>query len=235
MKAAFMLKIRYLGHAGFHFDDGQSKVVIDPYLIGNPLAAEKPDDVEADYVLITHAHGDHAADGIEIALRSGATVISTSEVAAWSRQQGAKAHSMHIGGAFDFTFGRVKLTIAHHGNSVRDKDGNVVSLGPSCGMLIMMGGKTVYHAGDTGLFLDMKLIGELNAIDIALLPIGGNYTMDAADALHAVKFLNPKLVIPMHYNTFDVIPADPPAFAEEVEKLGKAAKVMEVGETIVAD
>ena len=226
-----MLKIRFLGHAGFHFDDGKTKLVIDPYLIGNPLATEKPEDIEADYVLLTHAHGDHAADGLAIALRRGATVISTAELAAWCGFQGASAHAMHIGGAREFPFGRVKLTIAHHGSSVTGKDGSVVSLGNPCGMLIAIGGKTIYHSGDTGLFYDMKLIGDLNAIDVALLPIGGNYTMDAADALHAVGFLNPKLVIPMHYDTFDVVKADPRAFAEEVKKRGKAAKVMSVGET----
>ncbi|MFA6447827.1 MAG: metal-dependent hydrolase [bacterium] len=227
-----MVKIRFLGHAGFHIDDGRTKLVIDPYLTGNPLATEKPEDIEADFVLLTHAHGDHAADGIAIALRTRATVISTAELAGWARQQGAIAHSMHIGGAHEFPFGRVKLTIAHHGSSVTGKDGEIVSLGAPCGMLVTIGGRMIYHSGDTGLFYDMKLLGDLNAIDIAMLPIGGNYTMDAVDALHAVEFLNPKLVIPMHYNTFEVVMADPRVFAVEARKLGMDVKVMAVGETL---
>jgi len=138
---------------------------------------------------------------------------------------------MHIGGGYNFPFERVKLTIAHHGSSYQSDDG-LVSGGNPCGFLITMNGKTVYHSGDTGLFLDMKLIGEMNKIDLALLPIGDNFTMGIDDAVKAVEFLNPALTVPMHYNTFPVISADPAEFVSKLEAKGFKGKVMEYGETI---
>lgn len=226
------MKIRYLSHSAFLLSGGGAVVAIDPFIEGNPNSPVSVGDVKADYVIVTHAHWDHLGDAAAIARAHNAMIISTAEVAAWCEQQGLNAHSMHIGGGYNFPFGRVKLTIAHHGSSLPDETGKRVTVGVACGALITMDGKTVYHAGDTGLFLDMKLIGEMNSIDAALLPIGDNFTMGLDDAVKAVEFLNPELAIPMHYDTFDVIHADPAEFAAKVEALGKKARVLAFGEEI---
>ncbi|MFH1538157.1 MAG: metal-dependent hydrolase [bacterium] len=228
------MKIRYLGHAAFYLEDGKHRLVIDPFLSGNPNATVKPEDLKVDYVLITHAHPDHMGDSLEIAEANNATVISTFEIATYCESQGVAAHSMHIGGSHPFPFGKVKLTIAHHGCSLPGADG-LLTLGPPCGMLITLGKTTVYHTGDTGLFYDMKLIGEMTHIDLALIPIGDNYTMGIDDAVKAVELLRPALAVPMHYNTFDVIKADPEEFARRVGKLGLKAKVLTVGEELTVE
>lgn len=226
------MKIRYLSHSAFLLSGGGGAIAIDPFIEGNPTSPVSVADVKADYVIVTHAHPDHFGDAVAIARANNATVISTYEVATFCQSKGLNAHPLHIGGGFDFPFGRVKLTIAHHGSAYPDENGKLVSVGIACGALITMGGKTAYHAGDTGLFLDMKLIGEINTIDAALLPIGDNFTMGMDDAVRAVEFLNPKLAIPMHYDTFDVIKADPAVFAAKVEALGKKARVLAFGEEI---
>jgi L-ascorbate metabolism protein UlaG (beta-lactamase superfamily) len=169
--------------------------------------------VEVDYVLISHGHDDHLGDGVEIARRTGATVISNHEICRWLGEQGVeKRHTLHIGGGYDFPFGRVKLTIAHHGSMLPDGSYG----GNPAGFLLTLAGKKIYHACDTGLFYDMKLIGE-EGLDLAILPIGDNYTMGPDDALRAVKLLEPKVVIPIHYDTFDLIRQDPQSFARRVE------------------
>ncbi len=226
-----MVEIKYLGHSGFSIKHGDVKIVIDPFLTGNPLAKQKPEHIEADYVLISHAHGDHSSDGFSIAARCGATIISCYEIAVRAKQKGIKSHGLHIGGSYTFPFGKIKLTIAHHGSSFFDKTGNPVNLGTPCGFLIDLGETLIYHSGDTGLFLDMKLIGELNKIDIAMLPIGGNYTMDENDALKAVEFLKPKFVIPMHYNTFDLIKADPNDFKKSAASICEEVVILNVGDS----
>jgi L-ascorbate metabolism protein UlaG (beta-lactamase superfamily) len=223
-----MLKITYLSHSGFLLDDGTHQVAIDPFLTGNPNAVAKPKDIKAKFIVLTHAHGDHYGDGISIAKTNDGLVIAVNELANYAEEEGAKSHNMHIGGSYVFPFGKLKFTIAHHGSSIADGR----YMGEPAGVLITMGGKTVYHTGDTGLFLDMKLIGELNEIDAMLLPIGDNFTMGIDDAVKAVEFANPKLAIPMHYNTFPIIMADPLDFKAKVEKIGKACRVMEYGETI---
>ena len=225
------MKIRYLGHSAFLLSDGQTTVAVDPFLEGNPNAAVKPGDIRPDYIVVTHAHPDHLGDALTLARDNGATIISTNEVAIYCQGQGCTAHPLHIGGGFNFPFGRVKLTIAHHGSALPE-GGRMVNIGIACGALITMGGKTVYHSGDTGLFLDMKLIGELNHIHAALLPIGDNFTMGLDDAVKAVEFLSPDLAIPMHYDTFDVIKADPEEFAAKVKALGKNARVLGLGEEL---
>lgn len=226
-----MPKLTYFGHDAFLIETAHARIAIDPFLTGNPLATASPQDIDVDYVLLTHGHGDHMGDGLEIAKRCGATIVSTFELAGYCQSQGAKAHPMHIGGGHNFGFGRVKLTIAHHGNSIDTPQG-VRSLGPPCGLLVTAGGTTLYHAGDTGLFLDMKLIGEMNSLDVALLPIGDNFTMGLDDAVKAVEFLHPKVAVPMHYNTFDVIQADPNEFVSKVQSAGGNAKVVKVGESL---
>jgi len=223
------MKIKYLSHACFLIEENGTRIIIDPFLSANPKAPVNENGVDADYVLISHAHGDHMLDAFTIAKRCGSTIISSAEISTYAQAKGLQAHSLHIGGGYNFPFGRVKLTIAHHGSSIHGADGIPVNLGIACGFLITMGGKTVYHAGDTGLFLDMKLIGEMNRIDAALLPIGDNYTMGIDDAVKAVEFLNPKLAIPMHYDTFDVIPADPEEFVSKVKAAGGNAQVVAFG------
>lgn len=223
-----MLKLTYLSHSTFILDDGNYKLIIDPFITGNPTCPIKVDDVKVNFVVLTHAHGDHLGDAFTIAKNTDALVIAVNELANYAAENGCKAHNMHIGGAYNFPFGRLKFTIAHHGSS--SPDGRY--MGEPAGVVIKMGGKTVYHTGDTGLFLDMKLIGELDKIDLFLVPIGDNFTMGIDDAVKAVEFVNPVLTIPMHYNTFPVIPADPFEFKKKVEALGKNCRVMEFGETL---
>lgn len=227
------MKLTYLSHSCFFLQTSTHRLVIDPFLSGNPLAKVKPEEVECDFILVSHGHEDHLGDAVAIAKRTGATIIGNFETAVVCSKQGAKAHPMQHGGAWQFPFGRVKLTIAHHSSSQQGKDG-FSYLGNPAGLIVTADGKTIYHAGDTALFLDMKLIGELDRIDLALLPIGDNFTMGPEDAARAVEFLKAPLAIPMHYGTFDLIKVDPRRFVEAVEKGGSGAKakVMEVGETI---
>jgi L-ascorbate metabolism protein UlaG (beta-lactamase superfamily) len=222
-----MSKLTYFGHSAFLVEHNNKKILIDPFISGNPLAPVKADDLFADFIILSHAHGDHFGDTLEIAKRCNSTVIAVNELANYVASKGAKAHNMHIGGSYDFPFGRVKFTIAHHGSSSNEGE----YMGEPAGILLFLDGKILYHAGDTGLFYDMKLIGELHKINLALLPIGDNFTMGINDAVKAVELLNPELTIPMHYNTFPVIQADPDKFVEMVKSIGKNAKKLEVGET----
>ena len=208
-----VVRLTYHSHACFSIDVGGTSLLIDPFLTGNALADVDAGQVAADYILVSHGHGDHVGDTVAIAKRTGATTISNFEIQSWLLSQGVEsAHPLHIGGGFDFPFGRVKLTIAHHGSALPDGSYG----GNPAGFLLTLVGKTVYHACDTGLFYDMKLIGE-EGLDLAILPIGDNFTMGPDDALRAVKLLEPKVVIPIHYDTFDVIKQDPHAFARRVE------------------
>ena len=223
------LRISWLSHACFLIEADQTRILIDPFVTDNPLAPVKADDVDADFILVSHGHGDHIGDTISIAKRTGATVVSNYEIQNWVVNQGIEnAHPLHIGGGFDFDWGRVKLTIAHHGSALPDGSYG----GNPCGFLLTIQGKNIYHACDTGLFYDMKLIGE-EGVDLAILPIGDNFTMGPDDALRAVKLIEPKQVVPIHYDTFDVIKQDPQAWAARVQK-ETAAKVtvMKPGDTI---
>ncbi len=226
-----MASLTYLGHSAFLIEGSTQKLLVDPFLAENPLATRSPNDVTCDYIIVTHGHGDHLGDTVAIAKRNNATVISNYEVATWLSQQGVAVHGMHIGGAFDFSFGRVKLTMALHGSGL-NIDGTMLYMGNPTGALITIDDKMIYHAGDTGLFYDMNLIGAMNAIDVALLPIGDNFTMGIDDAAKAVEFLNPQLAIPMHFNTFDVIRVNPQEFVRKVSSIGKTAKVLAVNEVL---
>ncbi len=223
-----MPQARFLGHSCVTLTHGDHRLIIDPFLTGNEKAAVKPGDIEVDYVLITHGHGDHVGDSLDIAKRCGATIIANYELANMCGKQGINVHPMHIGGAHEFPFGRVKLTIAHHGGGYGE-DASIYT-GPPVGFLITIGGKIVYHPGDTGLFMDMQLIGEMNNIELAFLPIGDNFTMGIDDAVKAVEMLRPRRVIPMHYDTFDVIKADPEAFVGKVKDA--QAMVLNPGDNI---
>lgn len=223
-----MLQLTYLSHSSFILDDGSCRLIIDPFITGNPTCPVNADEVIPQYIVLTHAHGDHLGDALDLAIKHDATIIAVNELANYVAEKGAKAHNMHIGGAHRFPFGRLKFTIAHHGSSSPDG----MYMGEPAGVVITMGEKTVYHTGDTGLFLDMQLIGQRDAIDCMLAPIGDNFTMGVADAVKAVEFVQPGLAIPMHYNTFPVIEADPLEFQREVMQQGLQARVMGFGETI---
>lgn len=223
------MKLRYFGHSAFALEDERGKVIlIDPYLDQNPLSLVKSLDVRADYIVLTHAHGDHLGDAFAIAKRTEPLFICVAELAKYVSAKGFRAHSMQIGGAHDFDFGKLKLTIAQHGSMT--PEGQYAGL--AAGVLLFIDGKCIYHTGDTGLFLDMKLIGEMNDIDCMLLPIGDNYTMGIRDAVKALEFVRPKLAIPMHYNTFDVIKTDPREFQIQAQSLGIKCLIMNPGEEI---
>ena len=218
----------WFGHATLGLETGGFKLLIDPYFSGNPSVKIKANQVEADYILVTHGHGDHIGDTVEIAKRCSALVISNAEISSWLRKQGVKTHAQHIGGGYQHPFGYLKLTTALHGSSLPDgsNGGN-----PAGFLLTTNENKKIYMAGDTGLFGDMRLIGE-EGLDLAVIPIGDNYTMGPADALRAVKLLNPKVVIPIHFNTFDLIRQDPQAWAERVEaETDSKVHLMQPGDT----
>lgn len=222
-------QITWYGHATLGVNTSGYKLIIDPYFNDNPSSPIKADQVQADYLLITHGHGDHVGDSVSIAKRTNAEVISNAEIVKWISMQGVrKTHGQHLGGGFQYPFGYLKLTLALHGSSLPDgSDGG----NPAGFLLTTNDHKKIYMAGDTGLFGDMKLIGEED-IDLAVIPIGDNYTMGPEDALRAVKLLQPKHVIPIHFNTWDLIAQDAQAWATKVEEQTKCqVHVLKPGDT----
>jgi L-ascorbate metabolism protein UlaG (beta-lactamase superfamily) len=205
--------LTWLGHSAWQLDTAGKCVQIDPFLTGNPMAAAKAEAITADFILVSHGHADHVGDTVAIAKRTGATVVANFEITEWLGKQGVKnVHAMNTGGARTFPFGNLKLTIAHHTSMLPDGSNG----GSPCGFLIRLAdGRKIYHAADTGLFLDMQLIGE-EGIDLAILPIGDNYTMGPDDALRAVRLIQPKRVIPTHFGTWDIIAQDAKAWAARV-------------------
>jgi L-ascorbate metabolism protein UlaG (beta-lactamase superfamily) len=225
---ASSISVHYLGHSCFHITTPRAKILIDPFLTGNPKAAAKAEDVQCDFILVSHAHADHFGDAVAISKRTGAMIIASYELALFAGSLGAKVHPMGCGGGKDFSFGRVQLTIAHHTSSV-DGPGGSVMVGAPVGFLITVEGKVIYFAGDTALTMDMQLLGDRKPIDLALLPIGDNFTMGPEDAAEAVRLLKPKLSVPMHYNTFEMIQVDPEIFVREAGKHGYKVNVLSPG------
>lgn len=218
-----MANLTWHGHSCFTLvtDDG-ARIIFDPWLDENPVADIRSDQVEElDYILVSHGHFDHFGDGIKLARQTGAILVSTFEIATFAESQGIEnVHAMSIGGAYDFPFGRVKMTPAVHGGMVAGDGAGAFTTTPG-GFLVDLKtdgeggpGKRLYHAGDTALIMDMQLLK--GQVDIAILPIGDNYTMGPEDAVRAIEFIEPEVVIPMHYDTFELIEQDTDAFRELV-------------------
>ncbi|MDT3494221.1 metal-dependent hydrolase [Bacillus toyonensis] len=225
------MKVSYHGHSVVKIEANGKVILIDPFLTGNPKTDLKAEDVKVDAILLSHGHGDHVGDTVELAKKNNAVVVAPFELATFLSWQGVHTHPMHIGGSHEFDFGKVKFTQAFHGSSYIDEENKTITYtGMPAGILFTAEEKTVYHAGDTALFSDMKLIGELNDIDIAFLPIGDNFTMGPEDAVLAAKWIHAKTVVPMHYNTFPVIEQDPYQFVEKLQNC--TGKVLEAGESI---
>ncbi|HXV05580.1 MAG TPA: metal-dependent hydrolase [Solirubrobacterales bacterium] len=234
------MEIRFHGHACFELSDGGTTLLIDPFLKpNNPAAVASADDVEPTHIAISHGHADHLADAVAIARRTGAHCVAIVELANWLEERGAPAVSdPNLGGTVEFDWGWIKLVPAWHTSTAPGSAEapfsaeHGVALGSAAGLVVNLGGTTVYHTGDTCLFGDMRLIGERNPVDVALMPIGGHYTMDRHDAAVAAELIGAGTVIPMHYDTFPPIAADAGAFKQEVEaKTSSRVVVLEPGQT----
>jgi L-ascorbate metabolism protein UlaG (beta-lactamase superfamily) len=221
------MEVRFLGHACFTLSDGDTTVLIDPFLSGNPKAAISADDVAATTILLTHGHGDHFGDTVAIAKRTGAPVVAIVEIANEVGEEGVDAHDPNIGGTVKFDWGWVRLVPAWHTSTTPKGTANTPA-----GLVINFADTIVYHLGDTCAFSDMQMIGKRNPIDIALTCIGGHYTMDRIEAVDAAKLIGAKTVIPCHYNTFPLIETDAEAFKSDVESAtDSTVAVIEPGET----
>ncbi|AFV75871.1 putative Zn-dependent hydrolase of beta-lactamase fold protein [Thermus oshimai JL-2] len=224
-----MVEVRYLGHSAVLLSDGKTRLIIDPFLTGNPMAAAGVGEVEADFILVTHAHGDHFGDSVALS-KKGGVVVSTFEIATYAEKHGARSVPMNLGGTYRFEGGWLKWVPAWHSSSFPDGTYG----GMPMGVVVELSGKRIYHAGDTALFSDMALIGELG-LDLALLPIGDHFTMGPEDALKALELLKPKKVVPIHYNTFPPIRQDGEAFAKRATERGVEGHALKPGEVLRLD
>ncbi len=217
------VKVTYHGHATIGIESDGYKILIDPFFAGNPMAKIGPENLEADFILISHGHGDHVGDAIDIAKRTGALVIANFEIVNWLGGKGVEnLHPLHIGGGNTFPFGYCKMTIAHHGSSLPD---GAYGGNPGGYLIRFNNGKTLYFAGDTALTYDMKFLADEN-VDLAILPIGDNFTMGQDDAIKAVQLIKPAVVLPIHYNTWPYITSDPKVFQERVIKEADAGCIV---------
>lgn len=220
-----MVEVRYLGHSALLISDGTTRILVDPFLTGNPKAALTADQVEADLVVLTHAHGDHYGDSVVISQRTGAPIISNYEIVSYAEKQGAKGVGMNLGGTYRFKGGWLKWFPAWHSSSF--PDGTYGGLAQ--GLVLELGGKRLYIAGDTALFSDMALVAQYSP-DLAVLPIGDHFTMGPDDALKALELTRAKQVVPVHYNTFPLIAQDGAAFVQQAGRLGVGGQALAPGE-----
>ena len=221
------MDIRFLGHSAFALTEGDTTVLIDPFLTGNPKAAIAAQDVAATTILLTHGHADHFGDTVDIAKRTGAPVMAIVEIAGELSEEGIETIGPNLGGSVKFDWGWAKMVPAWHTSTTPKGTVNTPA-----GLVISIGDKIVYHLGDTSLFSDLQLVGKRNPIDVALMCIGGHFTMDRTDAVDAAGLVGAKTVIPCHYNTFPAIETDAAAFKSDVESAtGSGVVILESGET----
>ncbi len=224
-----MPQISFHGHSVLQIRTDEHTILIDPFITGNPLCDLNADDIKCDYIILSHGHGDHLGDTIDIARRNDAEVIAMVELAHYCKDHGVKkVQTLNLGGCFKAPFGQVKLTLAHHSSSTPDG----AYAGDPAGIIIHFDNKTIYHAGDTALFFDMKLIGEMHKIDFAFMPAGDYFTMGPDDFVKAAEFVNADISIPIHYNTFPVIKIDEHELCRKVEAIGKKCLIMKPGDVI---
>ncbi|WP_131537489.1 metal-dependent hydrolase [Pedobacter nototheniae] len=223
------MKYTYYGQSCFLIEAAGKKLLFDPFITHNPLAKNVDiKAIEADYILVSHGHGDHVADLVELAKQTSATVIAIPEITDWAQKQGVeKVHPMNFG-KFTFDWGAVRMVVATHSSGLPDGSYG----GNPAGFVLEVEGKTVYFAGDTGLTIEMKVLADIYNLDYAILPIGGNYTMDVDDALIATKYFECNNVIGVHYNTFPVIEIDTQAAVDKFKRENKVLLLPAIGETI---
>ncbi|MEK4426604.1 metal-dependent hydrolase [Solibacillus sp. FSL K6-1523] len=224
------MRISFHGHSVVKIQTNKQTILIDPFINGNGQTDLQVEKENPDVILLTHGHNDHVGDTVELAKKNDALVVAPNELANYLGWQGCRVHNMHIGGAHVFDFGKVKYTQAFHGSSYVTENNEMIYTGMPGGILFTAEDITIYHAGDTALFGDMELIGKRHPIDVAFLPIGDNFTMGPEDAAYAVSLLKPKIVVPIHYNTFPPIVQDPNDFAKLVEDAD--VQVLKVGEEV---
>jgi len=225
------VKITWLGHSAFLLK-AEKEVLIDPFISGNPKAPCSPEDLDPDIIAVTHGHRDHLGDTIEIGKRTGCRIVSIHEVANYIKSKGVFAEGINKSGTINIEGITLTMTEALHSSSI-DASGFRFDGGCPAGFVIRIGGHSIYHAGDTGVFGDMQLIGELYEPEIAFLPIGDRFTMGIKEAVKAAELIRPKIVVPMHYNTFDVIKQDPEEFKRAVEaRVDTKVVIMKPGETL---
>ncbi|HMS63781.1 MAG TPA: metal-dependent hydrolase [Ignavibacteria bacterium] len=232
-----MDKIIFHGHSFLEIRHREYTIYVDPFIEGNSLCDIKLSDALCNYIVLTHGHNDHIGNTIDIARGKDVTVIGMVELCDYLETKGVTTHGMNLGGAYNFPFGRVKLTLAHHSSSHTFENHageyEYIYTGHPAGVIMNLENKVIYHAGDTALFYDMKLIGEMNKIDYAFLPIGDNFTMGIDDAVKAAEFVNAETVIPVHYNTFEVIKANENEFKRKIEMIGKKCVIMKSGDELI--
>ncbi|QDI91165.1 metal-dependent hydrolase [Salicibibacter halophilus] len=224
------MKLTFHGQSFIEIETPDANVLIDPFITGNGTCDINPEDVNPDAILLTHGHQDHLGDTVDIAKRSNALVVATHELAGYLGSKGLETHPLNIGGGYQFKFGHVKLTPAWHSSSYAEEDGQIIYTGMPTGILFTADNKTIFHAGDTALFSDLKLIGDHNDISAAFLPIGDNFTMGPDDAKIATEWINPELVVPIHYNTFPLIEQDGQKFVDELSPI--KGRALQPGESV---